>query len=151
MAEEVKTYHVVVTREAGSWLADVPELEGTHTWGRNLIALQKAVREAIVLAEDLPTFQAPSLVLDLVYRTGDEELDAKAAELRCERVRLAGVEAALLRLTEELARDVERRGLSVRDAAALLGVSPQRIAQIAPRREKTADQHGRGARAKART
>lgn len=46
-------YQVHVTREGDQWLADVPELEGTQTYAPNLTALDRYVREAIVLA-DLP-------------------------------------------------------------------------------------------------
>ena len=47
------TYHVVVTREDGSWLADVPELAGAHTDARNLPTPDRYVREVIVLAAGL--------------------------------------------------------------------------------------------------
>ena len=46
-------YRVVVTREDGSWLADVPGLEGAHTYARSLPALDRAVREVVVLAAGL--------------------------------------------------------------------------------------------------
>ena len=47
-------YRVVVTREDGHWLADVPSLEGAHTYARSLPTLDQAVREVVVLAADLP-------------------------------------------------------------------------------------------------
>ncbi|MGH3797310.1 MAG: helix-turn-helix domain-containing protein [Pseudonocardiaceae bacterium] len=78
-----QVYRVIVTREDGVWPADVPEadvpeLEGARTYARTLPALDRAVREVVVMA------------------------------------------AALL---------VER-GLSVRDVAAILGISPQRVSQL---------------------
>lgn len=48
------TYGVHVTREGHQWLAEVPGLEGTQTYAPNLTALDRYVREIIVLAEDLP-------------------------------------------------------------------------------------------------
>jgi predicted RNase H-like HicB family nuclease len=45
-----RAYRVVVTREDGRWLADVPGLEGAHTYARSLPALDQAVREVVVLA-----------------------------------------------------------------------------------------------------
>jgi predicted RNase H-like HicB family nuclease len=59
------TYRVHVTREDGQWLADVPELEGTHTYAASLTALDRHVREAIVLGADLPDDAMAGL--DLVY------------------------------------------------------------------------------------
>jgi predicted RNase H-like HicB family nuclease len=44
---------VVLTREDGHWLADVPELQGAHAYARNLPSLDQAVREVIVLAARL--------------------------------------------------------------------------------------------------
>jgi hypothetical protein len=132
------TYHVTVTRDGQSWLADVPELAGTHTWARNLPALDKAVREAIALTEDLPEGAEPGLTVEYTYRTGDPSLDAAAAEVRAERNRLAEAERALVTRTQALAEQiVTHRGLSVRDAAELLNVSPQRISQVVPRRSTT--------------
>lgn len=65
------TYDVLVTREGGQWLADVPELEGTHTFARNLPALDRAAREAIVLGADLPDTDMDVIGLTYSYRTGD--------------------------------------------------------------------------------
>ena len=76
------TYRVVVTREDGHWLADVPELDGAHTYARSLPALDQAVREVVVLAAGLPDEAMPGLTLDYDYHTGDPELDTTALEVR---------------------------------------------------------------------
>jgi hypothetical protein len=68
-------YRVVVTREDGQWLADVPELRGAHTYARSLPSLDQAVREVVVLAADLPDEVMPDLMLDYDYHTGDPEPD----------------------------------------------------------------------------
>ncbi|MDQ2874318.1 MAG: hypothetical protein M3Y33_05715 [Actinomycetota bacterium] len=57
-------YRVVVTREDGHWLADVPELDGAHTYARSFPALDRAVREVVVLAAGLPDEAMPGLALD---------------------------------------------------------------------------------------
>ncbi len=63
-------YEVVVTREDTYWLADIPELEGAHTYARTLTGLDRAVREVIVLAADRHDDDMPLLRLDYHYRTG---------------------------------------------------------------------------------
>ncbi|MQA86216.1 MAG: type II toxin-antitoxin system HicB family antitoxin [Streptosporangiales bacterium] len=136
------SYRVVVTREDGAWLADVPELEGAHTWAGNLPALDQAVREVIVLAEDMPDEVIPRLELDYEYHTGDDQVDVEAADLRRERARVARLERQVAAQTDLMARRLVSRGYSVRDAAALTGVSHQRVSQLAPRR-------GRGIRRRA--
>lgn len=129
-----QTYRVVVTREDGNWLADVPAPEGAHTYARSLSSLDKAVREVVVLATDLPDEAMPNLLLDYEYRTGDPRIDEDAARVRWLRTQLGEVETltavSISALTPEL---------SVRDAGVLLGVSPQYVSQIARNRKPAAN------------
>jgi hypothetical protein len=122
----VSTYHVVVTREGVNWLADVLTVPGAHTWARNLVALDAAVREAIALADDAEAD------LDLVwdYRTGDAAVDAESATLRAERTRVAAAENAVATQTRTLVNRLVRQGYSVRDTARLAGIAQQRVSQI---------------------
>lgn len=124
------TYRVVVTREDSHWLADVPELQGAHTYARSLPSLDQAVREVIVLAADLPDEVMPELVIDYDYHTGDPDLDTTAMEVRRLRQQADDLAAAAAAHTERAAIRLVARGLSVRDAAALLGISPQRVSQL---------------------
>lgn len=127
------SYRVVVTREGGAWLAEVPELEGAHTWARNLPTLDEAVREVIVLAADLPDEAMPDLDLVYEYRTGDSVIDKITTELRRERRRLHEAEREVAERTESTARELVKNGYSVRDAAVLTGVSYQRVSQLTHR------------------
>lgn len=134
MSEE-RTYRVVVTRERDAWLADVPELEGTHTFARNLPGLDQSVREVIAMVEDLPDGAEAGLKIAYEYHTGDPKLDEAAAQLRAMRDRVRIEEQRVARQTVELAKEmVSVHAMSVRDAAALIGVAPQRISQVAPRK-----------------
>jgi predicted RNase H-like HicB family nuclease/DNA-binding CsgD family transcriptional regulator len=126
-------YRVVVTREDGQWLADVPELQGAHTYARSLPSLDQAVREAVVLAADLPDEAMPDLVLDYDYHTGDPDLDATAREVRRLRRQADELAATAASRTGQAAAQLVARGLSVRDVAALLGISPQRVSQLTAR------------------
>jgi predicted RNase H-like HicB family nuclease len=126
-------YRVVVTREDSYWLADVPELQGSHTYARSLPGLDRAVREVIVLAVDLPDEAMPDLLLDYHYRTGDPELDTTALEVRRLRREADELAAAAAARTGQVAAQLVARGLSVRDVASLLGISPQRVSQLTAR------------------
>src|SRR6266851_9068683 len=75
-------YRVVITQDDSHWLADVPELQGAHTYAPSLPTLDQAVREVIVLAADLPDEAMPDLVLDYDYHTGDPALDTTALVVR---------------------------------------------------------------------
>lgn len=127
------TYRVVVTREDGQWLADVPSLEGAHTYARSLPTLDQAVREVVVLAVDLPDEAMPVLVLDYEYHTGDASLDVTAQEVRQLRREADELAAAAASRTGRAVAELVARGLSVRDVAALLGISPQRVSQLTAR------------------
>lgn len=126
-----KTYQIVVTREGDHWLADVPELAGTHTYAKTLAALDDNIREAIALVEDLPEGAEATLELVFDVHTGDPAIDQATARVRAERERLRRAERELADETAQLARKM-RADWSVRDCAALLGVSMQRVSQIAP-------------------
>lgn len=126
-------YRVVVTREHDAWLADVPGLAGAHTYARTLPALDQAVREVIVLADDRPDEDMPALRLSYDYHTGDADIDAATASVRDLRDRAQQVSAAATARTSEVAALLVARGLSVRDAAAMLGISPQRVSQLTSR------------------
>jgi DNA-directed RNA polymerase specialized sigma24 family protein len=126
-------YRVVVTREDGHWLADLPELEGAHTYARSLPALDQAVREVVVLATGLPDEAMPDLALEYDYHTGDPELDTTALEVRRLRRQADELAAAATARTNQAATQLAARGLSIRDIAALLGISPQRVSQLTAR------------------
>lgn len=141
VAQEVsdKTYKVKVSREGKTWLADV-DVEGfgtVHDFARTLAALDKTVREAIALAEDLPRSAEAKLRLDYEYNIGDPDLNRIAAKLRADRGR---IEREAKELAQQTAAAVKRlvgdADLGVRDAAALLAVSPARVGQVAPQSAK---------------
>jgi predicted RNase H-like HicB family nuclease len=129
MAEEEMTYHVVVTRDGDGWMADVPALPGTHTWAKTLRALDRNIREVIGMVEDLPRSAEASLDLDLKYRTGDLDLDARSSELRTRRREIERNAAEVASQTRELAGQLAGQ-LPVSDTAILLGVSKGRITQL---------------------
>ena len=123
------SYRVVVTREDGQWLADVPELEGAHTFARSLPALDRYVREVIVLAADLPDGVMAELELDYVYDVREEAV-RNAALVRGRRQQLHDAEQELVAQTERAVQRLVQEGYSVRDIAVLTGVSYQRVSQL---------------------
>lgn len=128
----VTTTTTGVTKSFHRWLADVPALVGASTFARNLRTLDRSVRETIAGAADLPYNAMPGLQLTYTFSTGDPAIDEAVAirELRAEAKRLTDEASARL---GDAARQLVSRGLTVRDVAELLEISPQRVSQIAPR------------------
>jgi predicted RNase H-like HicB family nuclease len=122
------TYRVVLERdESGSWIARVPAVPGCHTHGRSLVEARRRIREALSLWVD------DSDRADLI---DDVQLprDALAAvsKSRRSRARLTTARAnAAASTAEAVSYLVDELDLSVRDAAYMLGLSFQRVQQVA--------------------
>ena len=120
-------YEVVLERDgSGRWLAHVPSVAGCHTHGRTLAQTRERIREALTLwvenadtAELVEKLRLPEGALAEIRRS-------RLARSRAARAR-GGAPAAAGEAARMLVGDL---GLSVRDAAALLGLSHQRVQQL---------------------
>jgi predicted RNase H-like HicB family nuclease len=131
MAAAMKGYRVVYEMdESGHWVATVPGVRGCHTYGRSLSEARARVREALGLfvvdASRAPLIDDVRLPVN-IRRLVDRY---KTARLRAERD--AQQAAAAVR---GLAKTLSRR-----DAAELLGISHQRVQQIAASSDRSPDQ-----------
>ena len=120
-------YRVVVGRdESGAWIARVPDVPGCHTHGQTLRQVRGRVREALSLwVEDADRAELSfdvrlpaALRAHVRSATAVRERAAKAQEEAQE-----GLATAAKELTGT-------HGLSLRDAAALMGLSHQRVQQL---------------------
>lgn len=134
-----ETFTAVCERdgESGWWVVTVAELPGIVTQGRNLVDARAMARDAIAIwnerSED--TFD---VAVEARLAPGADQTRSRALEARKEAER-AQQEAA--RATREAVRTlIEDQGLTIRDVSQLLGVSYQRVAQLAPSKTKA----GRG-------
>jgi predicted RNase H-like HicB family nuclease len=122
---------VVLERdEGGNWIATIPSVPGCHTYGRTIEQARRRIREALRLwIED-----ADSVALIEEIRLPHDALESirrsRLARSRSERERARATDATVEAVRALLA-DL---GLSVRDAATLLGVSHQRVQQLAAER-----------------
>lgn len=121
------TYLVIVTREDGQWLADVPSVPGAHTYARSLEGLRRYVREVIILMDDLDD----DAQADVAFKFDvEDEVIRDAARVGDERRDLLAREAAVRGEVAEMARSLSEAGYSTRDAAALLDITPGRVSQL---------------------
>jgi DNA-directed RNA polymerase specialized sigma subunit len=128
------SYRVVVTREGSHWLADVPELEGAHTFANSLRKLDQYVREVVAMAADLPDEAMPELEFEYEYQLGNPALDERVRRIRQDRALLEQIRQRLEEDREGvigLAFATGGEPLSQRDIAEIIGLSHQRVSQIA--------------------
>ncbi len=119
-------YTATISREDGSWLADIEELPGAHTFARSLARLTTSIREVVILMADLP--DDAEIDIDFHFITDDDAV-AAAEDLRRQRVALAQAESDLVAETGRLAA-VLSRNYSVRDTAVMLGITAGRVSQL---------------------
>ena len=133
---EVKAYRAVFERdEDGSWLVELPDVQGCRSYGRSLEEARRNIREALSTCVD-------------VFASDEAADAAAAAAVLEEEIRLpAGVRkavdraragreqaetaaAAAAEATRAAARALTEQGVSLRDAGELLGLSHGRIRQV---------------------
>jgi predicted RNase H-like HicB family nuclease len=127
MAKPMNTYTVRYEKdETGWWVATVKEVRGCHTQGRTIDQARRRIKEALELfvddaaeAELIDDVALPATARTLLKRV---QSSRKRAEEEATRLQDSTVEAV-----EVLTKDV---GVSMRDAAELLGLSHQRIHQL---------------------
>ena len=121
-------YDVVVTREDRWWMIAVPAIDGL-TQARRVTEIEEMACSLIAISTDTPlTDIAVQIVAITVPTLGDILGNARhIEELRDEARR---IEAKATEATQQFAVDLTTHGIPVRDTAALLGLSPQRVSQI---------------------
>jgi predicted RNase H-like HicB family nuclease len=122
-----KTYTVTYERDAdGWWVAEVKELPECHTQGKSIAQARDRIREAMELF-DVPR----SVELEEIIQLKAPMTNAELRKLREKR------EDAERRLSESVAATksavvrLAKAGLSRRDIGELLGLSFQRVQQLA--------------------
>lgn len=128
MAKYVVTYE---RDEAGWWIAHVQDVAGVNSDGRTVADARRRVREALALAIGDATADAADLVDEVKLPRDARKVVARATAARS---RLDAVQAEAQESTATAVRELRKRlGLSIRDIADLLGISHQRVQQLARR------------------
>jgi predicted RNase H-like HicB family nuclease len=119
------TYSVVCRRVGGWWAISVPRLKGVHTQARRLDQVAAMARDAIALMLDVDPSTVEVEVRPELPTTVTEALGARKAAREADEKAERATGVAVRALLDD--------GYTVRDVGALLGLSPQRISQIASR------------------
>jgi predicted RNase H-like HicB family nuclease len=124
----MKQYTVKYERdETGWWNGEVKEVQGCRTQGRTIAQVRRRIRDALALF--VSDAKAASLADHVVLPSQARRTLAtyRQARLKADR-EYARAQASTLQAVRVLTK---RLGLSTRDASEILGLSHQRIQQLA--------------------
>ena len=121
-----RAFTAVCRRSGDWWDIEVPEVPGVFTQARRLDQAEGMVREALALMLDVGQDS-----FDVALRIGDRQLADSIAEVTTARSEAEqAAERAAVRTRQVLAKLVHDQHLTLRDAAKLVGMSHQRVAQV---------------------
>jgi len=127
--EAVKAYRVVYERdESGWWVTSVKGVRGCHTQGRTVDEARRRVREALELFVD---GARKATLVDDVKLPRDAALAVRAYTALRKKAEQEHRRAALAARRAVRVLRAGRLKMSARDAARLLGLSHQRVHQLA--------------------
>jgi DNA-directed RNA polymerase specialized sigma subunit len=123
------TYKVTATRDGGWWSLIAHDVEGREvaSQSRRLDQADAMIRDAIALVRDVPT---DSFEVEITPTLDEVGVSAETVELLALRRQLSDLTERSRRLTPVAVAELRAAGLTVRDVAELVGLTPSRISQI---------------------
>ena len=123
------TYKIQVERDGRWWMITVPEIDQV-TQARRVSEVEEMARSLIAISTDTPLSEV-SVEVSSIVLPGVGDVLENAHRIEELRRRAAALEVQAAEATRQYAQTLTRDGVPVRDAATLLGVSPQRVSQLA--------------------
>lgn len=115
------------TRSGQWWAVEVPEVDGAYTQARRLDQIPKMVADAVSLLEDVP---ADTVEVDLDIDLGVPDVSEYVRSARVEVKAAAQAQESAARASRDAVGRLRNLGLTVRETAIVLDVSPQRVSQL---------------------
>jgi DNA-directed RNA polymerase specialized sigma subunit len=127
----MRDYKIDVTREGRWWAVHIPEIDG-QTQARRLAEATTMAREYIALDRGIALREVNVEVASVrIGKPASRELLESARQIRDLRAKAAELERESGERAREFAHLLVTHGVPVRDIAALLEISPQRVSQLA--------------------
>ncbi len=127
MSTELRTYAVRVFRDGDLWVIEVPELD-TVSQSRTLASAEEEARALVAVWLDVP---ADQVAVRMDYSAVDPDAWRLASEARATQAQADELIRSAAATRRQAARRLVREsGLSLRDAAAVLGVTFSRVQQL---------------------
>jgi predicted RNase H-like HicB family nuclease len=134
-----QTYQAIAARDGRWWFVHVPGEQGLVTQVHRLDQAEPMLREVIGLMRKVPEDSFDVVIEPDLSSIG--ELRAVIERAVQERERAAAAQDSASAAIRDAVAQIRASGFTTRDAGALVGVSPQRISQLA-----TTGQAGRAPR-----
>lgn len=115
-------------RSDGWWALSVPGVRGLHSQCKRLEQAEEVIKDAASLYFER---DADDFAVTVVPYIDGLDIDALRAQTDSMRQALSAAEVAAAKANRAAVKALRDQGLSVRDVAALLGISPQRVSQLA--------------------
>jgi hypothetical protein len=128
----MREYKIEIERDGRWWMVHIPELDGL-TQARRLGEAELMAREWIAVSTGTPIKDIRAHIVRITVDGID--MLGEATHVNDLRNDATHAEQEALAAASGYAKQLTHAGVPVRDAAALIGVSPQRISQLA--HEKT--------------
>ncbi|WP_026922297.1 hypothetical protein [Glycomyces arizonensis] len=128
----MKSYTVTATRVHGLWELDVPDVGITQSTTAG--AAEEMVRDYL---DCLGATDADIAPITIVWRIAPE-IDARIAAARANAAKAAQLQARASNINRETVLLLKSEGMTGRDIAAVLGISEQRVSQLAKSAGKAA-------------
>ena len=113
-----------VTRSNGWWAISVPEIPGLFTQAKRLDQVERMVLDAAsLLNKDVSHVEVVPVL--------DEDAQIMLRELEETRAKAEALQKESSDMTKRAIRLFQAEGLTLRDIASLIGLSPQRVSVIA--------------------
>ena len=114
-------------REAEGWAVEIPEFKNLHLSAKRLDKVEAMVKEA---AKNYGVTDTCDVVIKIIATMPGIICDMESAQEKMKRAAKLQEEAS--QEIREVVKKMREQGLTMRDIAVLLGVTPQRVAQLSP-------------------
>lgn len=139
-SDRAKTIRVKFSQEGSDWLVEDLDEPRIHSFGRSVSKARAKIIDAAALWYEID----PEAIEVAPVFAFEDDLPRILDQLREARVEYSEVEDQVRGLTEAAVSELLRRHVSMRDAAEILGLSHQRIQQIAAKSATGAGNWTRG-------
>jgi DNA repair ATPase RecN len=114
-------------RENDTWNVEIPEFKNLHLSAKRLDKVEAMVKEA---AKNYGITDSCDVVIKVIASMPGIICDMESAQEKMKQAAKLQEEAS--QEIREVVGRMREQGLTMRDIAVLLGVTPQRVAQLAP-------------------